>query len=265
MAGQSPPYYTPISKPNTNATAISWKRNNLYTWAIVIFLCSISYFFGVWQHGGTSSTTSASSEIILPCVLSQKNSTDTVTLTPVSDTYEKALDFQSHHSAGTVIEGEGDSVKTYPPCDVSYREYTPCEDQKRSLKFPRDRLIYRERHCPEKNELLKCRIPAPHGYKNPFKWPLSRDLAWYANVPHKELTVEKAVQNWIRYEGDRFRFPGGGTMFPNGADAYIDDIGKLINLKDGSIRTAIDTGCGVRNKAAFFLLLFFPLRVYIHI
>lgn len=57
--------------------------------------------------------------------------------------------------------------------------------------------------------------------------------------------MEKAEQNWIRYEGDRFRFPGGGTMFPNGADAYIDDIGKLINLADGSIRTAIDTGCGV--------------------
>lgn len=57
--------------------------------------------------------------------------------------------------------------------------------------------------------------------------------------------MEKAVQNWIRYEGDKFRFPGGGTMFPNGADAYIDDIGKLINLNDGSIRTAIDTGCGV--------------------
>ncbi|KAJ8770183.1 hypothetical protein K2173_011518 [Erythroxylum novogranatense] len=34
-------------------------------------------------------------------------------------------------------------------------------------------------------------------------------------------------------------------MFPNGADAYIDDIGKLINLKDGSIRTAVDTGCGL--------------------
>ncbi|KAL2540130.1 putative methyltransferase PMT18 [Abeliophyllum distichum] len=83
--------------------------------------------------------------------------------------------------------------------------------------------------------------------------PLSRDLVWYANVPHKELTVEKAVQNWIRYEDDRFRFPGGGTMFPHGADAYIDDIGKLINLKDGSIRTAIDTGCGVASWGAFLL------------
>jgi hypothetical protein len=34
-------------------------------------------------------------------------------------------------------------------------------------------------------------------------------------------------------------------MFPHGASAYIDDIGKLIPLHDGSIRTALDTGCGV--------------------
>lgn len=137
-------------------------------------------------------------------------------------------------------------MKAYPACGVEYSEYTPCEGTKRALKFERERLIYRERHCPEKGDLLKCRIPAPYGYRNPPAWPASRDVAWYSNVPHKELTVEKAVQNWIIYEGDRFRFPGGGTMFPNGADAYIDDIGKLINLKDGSIRTAIDTGCGVR-------------------
>lgn len=70
-------------------------------------------------------------------------------------------------------------------------------------------------------------------------------MAWFANVPHKELSVEKAVQNWIRVDGDKFRFPGGGTMFPRGADAYIDDIDKLISLRDGTIRTAIDTGCGV--------------------
>lgn len=98
---------------------------------------------------------------------------------------------------------------------------------------------------------MKCRIPAPFGYKAPFRWPESRDYGWYANVPHKHLTVEKAGQNWVRFEGDRFRFPGGGTMFPRGADAYIDDIGKLINLRDGSVRTAIDTGCGVRIRFLF--------------
>ncbi|EMS59429.1 putative methyltransferase PMT17 [Triticum urartu] len=80
-----------------------------------------------------------------------------------------------------------------------------------------------------------------------------RDVAWFANVPHKELTVEKAVQNWIRVDGDKLRFPGGGTMFPHGADAYIDDIGKLIPLHDGSIRTALDTGCGVASWGAYLL------------
>lgn len=114
-------------------------------------------------------------------------------------------------------------------------------------------MIYRERHCPNKNEILKCRVPAPNGYKNPFPWPTSRDMAWYANVPYRHLTVEKAVQNWIRFDGDRFRFPGGGTMFPDGADKYIDDIGKLINLSDGSIRTAVDTGCGVASWGAYLL------------
>jgi hypothetical protein len=137
--------------------------------------------------------------------------------------------------------------RRYPACPVKYSEYTPCEDVERSLRYPRDRLVYRERHCPSSDrDRLRCLVPAPRGYRTPFPWPASRDVAWFANVPHKELTVEKAVQNWIRVDGDKLRFPGGGTMFPNGADAYIDDIGKLIPLHDGSIRTALDTGCGVR-------------------
>jgi len=73
---------------------------------------------------------------------------------------------------------------------------------------------------------------------------------------HKWLTVEKKNQNWVRFVRDRFKFPGGGTMFPNGADAYIDDIDRLINLKDGSVRTAIDTGCGVRTYSSYLIILY---------
>lgn len=250
MAGPSPPYYTPISKPSPAYNPWKRIRINLFPFALIAFLCVFSYLIGAWQHGGGSGSTVSSTTSILgatvPCIILPKNNTPDADTVP-SSTASKSLDFTSHHSAdgGAVATVSQGAIKSFPTCDVKYSEYTPCEDPKRSLKFPRDRLIYRERHCPGKKELLKCRIPAPHGYKSPFKWPSSRDLAWYANVPHIELTVEKAVQNWIRYEGDRFRFPGGGTMFPNGADAYIDDIGKLINLKDGSIRTAIDTGCGV--------------------
>ncbi|KAF1862209.1 hypothetical protein Lal_00026733 [Lupinus albus] len=39
--------------------------------------------------------------------------------------------------------------------------------------------------------------------------------------------------------------PCEGTMFPRGADAYIDDINDLIPLTNGNIGTAIDTECGV--------------------
>ncbi|KAJ8574392.1 hypothetical protein K7X08_026197 [Anisodus acutangulus] len=212
-------------------------RINLYTLAIAITaFCFIVYLIGRGSISASPAT--------IPCIPLKITST-----TAISNNSSASTSTQVDFSAS---QGDDDGVKIYSPCDIKYSEYTPCEDPQRSLKFKRDRLIYRERHCPDKSQLLKCRIPAPHGYKKPFKWPKSRDLAWYANVPHKELTVEKAVQNWIR-KGDKFRFPGGGTMFPNGADDYVDDIDKLINLKDGSIRTAIDTGCGVASWGAYLL------------
>ncbi|KAI8540347.1 hypothetical protein RHMOL_Rhmol09G0256000 [Rhododendron molle] len=229
-----------VGPPKPTPQASFLKRTTVIPLLFIALLCSLSYSLGLWQNrraaadaGGGAGTTKLQCTHYTP---TQINTT--------------ALDFSSHHSAAAAVT---DFVRTYPPCAAKYMEYTPCEDARRSLKFMRDRLIYRERHCPGKGDLLKCRVPAPHGYRTPFKWPASRDLVWYANVPHKELTVEKAEQNWIRYERDRFRFPGGGTMFPNGADAYIDDIGKLINLADGSIRTAIDTGCGVASWGAYLL------------
>uniref|UniRef100_A0A9I9CQF5 Methyltransferase n=1 Tax=Cucumis melo TaxID=3656 RepID=A0A9I9CQF5_CUCME len=201
------------SKQSSKQPIISL-RTKFYTISLILFLCFSSYFLGLRQQPSSAA---------IPRCTTLQNTTITA------------------------------AAKPFPACGLNYSEYTPCEDTHRSLKFSRDRLIYRERHCPEKEESLKCRIPAPPGYRNPFAWPVSRDLAWYVNVPHKHLTVEKAVQNWIRYEGETFRFPGGGTMFPDGADAYIDNIGKLINLKDGSIRTAIDTGCGVGSWGAYLL------------
>lgn len=197
-----------------------WRK--IYSISLIFFLCILSYFFGLRQQPSTDAAVLHSSTTT-PC------STAITTIT----------------TAGAVAKQPNSHF--IPACGAEYSEYTPCEDTKRSLKFSRERLIYRERHCPEKGEKLKCRIPAPVGYRNPYGWPESREFAWYVNVPHKDLTVEKAVQNWIRYEGEkqRFRFPGGGTMFPNGADAYIHNIAKLIDLHHGSIRTAIDTGCGV--------------------
>ncbi|KAF5731135.1 methyltransferase PMT15 isoform X1 [Tripterygium wilfordii] len=236
MAAGSNVPYSATSKPPKRNSLLSFLSVKSTKIIIIVFSCLLCYLLGVWQHSASSIS----------------RTTSLTSISCLQPTTTTGLDFSTHHLA----EGEfaaSEEVKVYPPCDVKYSEYTPCEDPKRSMKFNRRRMIYRERHCPEKHELLKCRVPAPYGYKNPFVWPKSRDLAWYANVPHKGLTVAKAVQNWIRYEDDRFRFPGGGTMFPNGADAYIDDIGKFINLKDGSIRSAIDTGCGVASWGAYLL------------
>ena len=46
-------------------------------------------------------------------------------------------------------------------------------------------------------------------------------------------------------EGEYFIFPGGGTMFPDGAVQYIEKLGQYIPISEGSLRTALDMGCGV--------------------
>ncbi|GAB4857758.1 hypothetical protein Ancab_015666, partial [Ancistrocladus abbreviatus] len=121
------------------------------------------------------------------------------------------------------------------------------------MKFPRENMNYSERHCPPEEEKLHCLIPAPKGYSTQFPWPKGRDYVHYANVPHKSLTVEKAVQHWVEFQDNVFKFPGGGTMFPQGADAYIDELASVIPIANGSIRTALDTGCGVASWGAYLL------------
>ncbi|GMI95454.1 hypothetical protein like AT4G10440 [Hibiscus trionum] len=217
------------------------KRRRLTCILGVSALCILFYVLGAWQ--ATPST---------QYDLYTKVGCDNTTSTSDNNVGNSStdLDFGSHHQ---ITVESSKTVSQFPPCDMSYSEYTPCQDKVRGRKFDRDMMKYRERHCPDKEELLLCLIPAPPNYKTPFKWPQSRDFAWYNNIPHKELSIEKAIQNWIQVEGDRFRFPGGGTMFPRGADAYIDDIGELIPLTGGRIRTAVDTGCGVASFGAYLL------------
>ncbi|XP_068634155.1 probable methyltransferase PMT18 isoform X2 [Aristolochia californica] len=176
-----------------------------------------------------------------------------------SKSRSSSLPFSSSESLGFTAglpgstNGTFGGSKLFPPCSMKFSEYTPCQDPKRARKFTKMMLVYRQRHCPAKDELLLCLIPAPPNYKKPFMWPQSRDYAWYDNIPHKELSIKKAAQNWVQVEGDQFRFPGGGTMFPRGADTYIDNINDLIPLTSGEIRTAIDTGCGVASWGAYLM------------
>ncbi|KAF8028120.1 hypothetical protein BT93_E0892 [Corymbia citriodora subsp. variegata] len=225
------------------------KKKRLTYIVCVSGLCVLFYVLGAWQSTPVTNNQSEAYTRI-KCDADNPNSGNGQSTKLSSSSESVSLDFQSHHQ---VAINDSDAVETIPACDMAYSEYTPCQDPQRGRKFDRNMLKYRERHCPKKDELLRCMIPAPPKYKTPFKWPQSRDYAWYDNIPHRELSIEKAVQNWIQVESDRFRFPGGGTMFPRGADAYIDDINELISLTSGTIRTAIDTGCGVASWGAYLL------------
>lgn len=198
---------------------------------VVIGLCCLFYLLGVWQRSGFGKGDGYAIEI--------NRQQANCNVSP-------SLDFESHHNYVAPIESSEPKSKVFKPCDAKYTDYTPCQDQDRAMKFPRENMIYRERHCPPEEEKLKCLIPAPKGYTSPFPWPKSRDYVYYSNVPFKSLTVEKAVQNWVEYQGNVFKFPGGGTMFPQGADAYIDELARVVPIADGTVRTALDTGCGVR-------------------
>ncbi|KAK4786779.1 hypothetical protein SAY86_010612 [Trapa natans] len=135
---------------------------------------------------------------------------------------------------------------SFPQCSIQYQDYTPCTDPKNWKKYGTHRLTFMERHCPPISERKECLIPPPDGYKLPIRWPKSRDECWYRNVPYDWINTQKSNQNWLRKQGDKFAFPGGGTMFPAGVSAYVDQMQDLIpEMKDGTIRTAIDTGCGV--------------------
>lgn len=204
---------------------------------VVAGLCCFFYLIGVWQRGGFGKGGSRALQIT-------KKVEDCSILSH--------LEYETHHGDHNgVVADPKLKVKQFEPCGEQYVDYTPCHDQMRAMTFPRENMNYRERHCPPEEEKLHCLIPAPKGYTTPFPWPRSRDYVPYANAPHKSLTVEKAVQNWVQYEGDLLRFPGSGTQFPHGADSYIGQLASVIPMDNGTVRTALDTGCGVASWGAY--------------
>ena len=54
-------------------------------------------------------------------------------------------------------------------------DYIPCLDNEEAIKKLRTTKHYehRERHCP--GESPTCLVPLPDGYRQPIKWPVSRD------------------------------------------------------------------------------------------
>ncbi|MQL81149.1 hypothetical protein Taro_013588 [Colocasia esculenta] len=139
-------------------------------------------------------------------------------------------------------------------CSVSAGpDYIPCLDNQEAIKkLPSTKHYeHRERHCPEEGPT--CLVPLPEGYRQPIKWPKSRDKIWYFNVPHTKLAAVKGHQNWVKVSGEYLTFPGGGTQFKHGALHYIDFIQETLHDIAWGKRTRVilDVGCGVASFGGF--------------
>ncbi|TYG57812.1 hypothetical protein ES288_D08G172600v1 [Gossypium darwinii] len=139
----------------------------------------------------------------------------------------------------------GEHRQPIDPCPPDSVDHMPCEDPKRNSQLSRYMNFYRERHCPLPDEMPLCLIPPPLDYKIPIQWPESLHKVWHSNMPHNKIATRKGHQGWMKEEGPYFIFPGGGTMFPDGALPYIDKLRRFMPIKGGIIRTALDMGCGV--------------------
>ncbi|KAK4476558.1 hypothetical protein RD792_015714 [Penstemon davidsonii] len=138
-------------------------------------------------------------------------------------------------------------------CPAEMVDHMPCEDPKINSQLSREMNYYRERHCPPPEETPLCLIPPPKGYRVPVQWPHSLHKIWHNNMPYNKLADRKGHQGWMKRDGSYFIFPGGGTMFPDGAVQYIEKLKKYIPIAGGALRTALDMGCGVASFGGYML------------
>ncbi|KAI3955556.1 hypothetical protein MKW92_015235 [Papaver armeniacum] len=216
-------------------------RKTLVKLLVLTFLCYFFYILGSYKKSNRIDDSSYIDDPICP----QLN------LLIHTKTSSPNLDFEPHHRINTTFDTIDSSF--YEFCSANFTDYIPCHNPLREGLFDRKKKFHRERHCPddeEKTGVVKCLIPVPVGYRTPFQWPESKKFAWFQNVPSKRLVVSKQSQNWVRLEGNRLVFPGGGTSFKFGVKDYVDQIGKFIPLKSGYVRTVLDVGCGVASFGA---------------
>ncbi|TVU26201.1 hypothetical protein EJB05_28738 [Eragrostis curvula] len=143
---------------------------------------------------------------------------------------------------------------TWKLCNTSAgADYIPCLDNEAAIKKLKTNKHYehRERHCPTTPPT--CLVPSPPSYREPIRWPRSRDKIWYHNVPHTKLAAYKGHQNWVKVSGEHLTFPGGGTQFKHGALHYIDLIQEALpEVAWGKrSRVVLDVGCGVASFGGY--------------
>ncbi|KAK9102080.1 hypothetical protein Sjap_019334 [Stephania japonica] len=210
---------------------------------LLTFACFFFYILGSYTPNSSSTTL-----LSLPCP-PQPTNLSTTTHTTVFTIPSNPLKFEPQHALP--IPPDPIDPQLFPFCPQNFTNYCPCQDPSRERRFSIERKFHRERHCPER--AVRCLIPRPRGYRGAVRWPESRGSVWFANVPFARLASYKKSQNWVRVEGDRLVFPGGGTSFPRGAKSYVNEIGRVVPLKSGAVRTVLDVGSGVGSFGAHLM------------
>lgn len=167
---------------------------------------------------------------------------------------KKRAEKAGKNNKGKKAAAAGAAPSAWKLCNSSAgADYIPCLDNLEAIrKLKTDKHYeHRERHCPR--EAPTCLVPAPPEYREPIRWPHSRDKIWYGNVPHTKLAAYKGHQNWVKVSGEHLTFPGGGTQFKHGALHYIELIqDSLPEVAWGRrSRVVLDVGCGVASFGGY--------------
>ncbi|KAF8755832.1 hypothetical protein HU200_011305 [Digitaria exilis] len=159
-----------------------------------------------------------------------------------------------------------------PPCPPNATNLVPCHESPSG-----------DRHCPPRPTPPlphppkdhpphppvppppHCRVPPPPGYRPPPPWPVRRERARYANVELPLLPPGKVSegQDPVRGRGEWLVFAQG-----KGVRHYVEQLERVVPLRGGVVRTALDIGCGVASFGDYLLnydvltMSFAPKNIY---
>lgn len=85
-------------------------------------------------------------------------------------------------------------------------------------------------------------------YRPPPPWPVRRERARYANVELPLLPAAKVAAGQGPARGR-----GEWLVFPKGVRNYVEQLERVVPLRGGVVRTALDVGCGVASFGDYLL------------
>ncbi|XP_022961962.1 probable pectin methyltransferase QUA2 [Cucurbita moschata] len=131
-------------------------------------------------------------------------------------------------------------------CSQDFENHVPCFSARENPDSG-----YADRSC-ELEPKQNCIVPPPVKYRVPLRWPIGRDVIWFANVKmtaDEVLSSGSMTKRMMMMEEEQISFRSDSSMF-EGIEDYSHQIAGMIGLRNVSnfiqagIRTILDIGCG---------------------